>query len=205
MVKIDTKTYKIKEGSYYSTRNRKKQIILADSLRKENLHIKRYQHKDFGKTKSWPTFSISREGKIFQHYNPSYYTDFFGDKLIDKQSISIILENMGMLSWKFTKNKYTNWALDECDDLKIYEKEWKGCNYWESYTNEQFISCAQLCDYLIGKYKISRDCIGYNNYDEEAKKFEGIVTRSNFDQDYRDVNPSFDFRLFLNKLNIPII
>ena len=75
IMKIDKKTYKIDKKNYYQTKYTKKQIILAGSLRKDNYHIKRLQKKEYGKTKKWCTYSIARDGVIYQHYDPHYYSD----------------------------------------------------------------------------------------------------------------------------------
>jgi len=107
-MQIDKTTYKIKEVNRYRTQIAKTQIVLATSLRKDNYHIKRLLHKDFGKTKKWNTYTISRDGVVYQHYDDKYHTDFLGVKEVDKQSISIVLENMGCL-FQTSESKYINW------------------------------------------------------------------------------------------------
>lgn len=199
-MKIDKDTYKIPQKNFYKTKHKKKQIILAGSLRKDNLHIKRLSRKEYGNTKKWCTFSISREGAIYQHYDPRFYTDFMGIKTVDKQSISIVLENMG--SVYYDNDTWVNWALEECPENRVFEKNWKGCRYWEAYTENQFNSVVKLCLYLCDKYNIVLDSFGHNVSQENTKTFEGIVTRSNFDSEYEDLNPSFDFKRLLNELGI---
>jgi hypothetical protein len=201
-IKIDTETYQIPSNSFYKTKHKKNQIILAGSLRKENYHIKRFQKKNYGKTKKWCTYSISRSGTIYQHYDPKCYTDFMGIKDIDKHSISIVLENMGMVYFDVDSNMYLNWILEECDNDKVLELNWKSCRYWEKYTPEQFASTVDLCKSLCDTHKITLDSLGFNVYDPTTPKFKGIVTRSNFDSSYSDLNPSFDFKTFLNRLGI---
>jgi hypothetical protein len=125
-----------------------------------------------------------------------------GSKEIDKKSISIVLENMGMLFYDANKECFQNWINEECSDKLIYEKLWKNCRYWESYTTKQYDSLILLCQHLIKEFDIKRDALGYNVYHETTHIFEGIVTRSNFDSDFSDLNPSFDFQKFLKKLNI---
>ena len=66
---IDSSTYKVKEENRYKTQTPKTQIVLATSLRKDSYHITRLLHKDFGKTKKWNTYTISRDGIIYQHYD----------------------------------------------------------------------------------------------------------------------------------------
>jgi N-acetyl-anhydromuramyl-L-alanine amidase AmpD len=201
---IDKETYKIDKKNYYSSRYKKKQIILADSLRKESYHIKRLYKKENGNTKKWCTFTVSREGQIYQHYNPIFYSDFFGDKEIDKHSISIVLENMSMVYYDVANESYVNSLNEVCPIELVYEKPWKGCRYWEEYTNEQVDAVVELCDYLCDKYHIEKDTIGYNNYDPDSHLFCGVITRSNINQDYTDVNPHFNWKKLLNKFNIHV-
>lgn len=200
MIDIDNKIYTTK--NFYKSKYDKTQIILAGSLYKKNYHIKRMKYKDGGESKEWCTFSISRDGKIFQHYDPKYYSDFMHDKNIDKKSISIVLENMGMLFYDYESGSYLNWSHHKCDEDLVFERKWNGHTYWEKYTNEQHKSLVDLCNYLIDQFVIERDCLGFNVYHENTKNFDGIVTRSNYSQDHTDLNPSFDFKKFLTDLKI---
>lgn len=200
--KIDIETYAVEEYNYYHTKHKKNQIILAGSLRKDNFHIKHLQKKEYGKTKKWNTFTISREGEIFQHFDPKCYTDYMGIKDVDKHAISIVLENMGMVFYDYETGHFLNWVHEICDENLVYEKNWKTCRYWEMYADAQFSSLVELCEYLCEKYNIPLDSLGFNVHHEDTAKFKGIVTRSNFDVDYNDLNPSFNFKGFLEELEI---
>lgn len=193
---IDKKTYKIGRENHYVTKHKKKQIILAGSLRKENFHIKRLQRKDFGKTKKWPTYTISRQGVIYQHFDPKYYSDFMGIKNIDKHSISIVLENMGMVFFDYEADAFLNALHEECGEENVYERNWRGYSYCEKYTEEQYDATLNLCNFLCEKHSIPLDSLGMNVLHEEVVKFSGIVSRSNFDTEYTDLNPSFNFTRF---------
>lgn len=201
---LDKDTFKVDSKNYYPVKTKKTQIIIGGSLRKDSNHILHLQNKDFGATKKWPTFTITRGGKIYQHYDPIHYSDYMGIKEVDKKSVSIVLENMGMLFYESTKECFVNWVNEECSDKLIYEKLWKNSRYWEQYTDAQYESLACLCTYLCKEYEIHLDALGFNVYHEDTEKFQGIVTRSNYDPDYCDVNPSFDFQKFLKMLNISI-
>jgi len=108
-MKIDKKTHWVSIKNRYKTKPPKTQIVLGVSLRKENHHIIRLNHKEFGETKKWNTYTITRDGLVYQHYDPKYHTDFMGVKAGDKQSISIVFENMGHL-FKTKEGKYLNWV-----------------------------------------------------------------------------------------------
>lgn len=202
MVKINKKLYKVNDKNFYHTKHKKRQIILGGSLRKDHNHIIHLQNKKLGKTKTWNTFTISREGEIYQHFDPACYSDYMGIKDVDKHSISVVLENMGMVFYDFETNQYLNWIHESCDEDDIFEKNWKNSRYWETYPEEQFFATIELCEYLCKKYRIPLDSLGFNAYHEDTAKYEGIVCRSNFDSDYSDVNPSFSFKVFLNEIGV---
>ena len=67
----------------------------------------------------------------------------------------------------------------------------------EPYSEEQVKSAAELCLHLTETFKIKRNCIGHNTKFEGTEHFEGIVSKSNFDGKYTDLNPSFDFKNFI--------
>ena len=192
---IDKETYKIDSKNFYKTVTTKSQIILCGSLRKKNFAITRLQHKDFGKSKKWNTFTISREGIVYQHYDSKYYTDFLGIKEIDKQSISIVFENLGGLI-KLSENEYANWIYEMCPADNIFKRAWSNYMFWEKYTEAQINSCVELCKKLCEEFSIRTKVIGFNSFHKDTFKFNGIVTRSNYFEAATDLNPSFDFEEF---------
>lgn len=201
-IQIDKKTYKIGENNYYGAKHKKTQIILGDSNRQHNYHIFRLKKKDFGLSKKWPTFSIRRNGSVFQHYDPQFYSDYLGNKDVDKKSISIVLENMGALYFNNENNTYTNWINEICEDSLVFEKLWKNHRYWENYLPQQYLSLTLLINKLMCDFEIKRNCMGYSVFDEKTISFEGVVCRSNYNSDYYDLNPSFSFTELLKRLNI---
>jgi hypothetical protein len=50
---------------------------------------------------------------------------------------------------------------------------------------------------LLEKFSIDKKCIGHNTKVEGIEKYVGIVTKSNFDVEYTDVSPAFDFEQFV--------
>ena len=202
IMKIDKVTYKIEEKNYYKTKHKKTQIILGGTGRESNHHILRFQKREHGNYKGWNTFTISREGLIYQHYNPKCYTDFMGIKEVDKKSISILLENMGNVWYDGDDDKYINPLLEVCPEDLVYQKLWREMRYWEKYTDEQMESTVFLCKHLIKEYRIPLNCVGYHVLEDGLKDFEGITSRGNYDVKYLDLNPSFDFNIFMDKMGI---
>jgi hypothetical protein len=54
---------------------------------------------------------------------------------------------------------------------------------------------------LCEKFKIPKVCLGHNVKFDGVEYFKGVVSKSNFDFIYKDVNPSFNFKLFKEKLD----
>ncbi len=204
---LDKETHVLEAKNFHASKTKKTQIILAGSLRKESNHILHLKKKDFGMTKRWPTYTITREGVIYQHYEPIYYSDFMGNKELDKKSVSIVLENMGMLFYDVNKESFVNWINEECTDSKmIGERLWKNYRYWEKYTTAQYDSLTFLCNHLIKELDIKLDAVGHNVLATEVDMgaFQGITTRSNYDSEYTDLNPQFDWAKFLKMMDISI-
>ena len=200
-MKIDKKTHKVEDYNYYHTKHKKRQIILAGSLRANHNHLIHLKNKKRGKSKQWNTFTITREGNVYQHFDPRCYSDFMGVKDVDKHSISIVLENMGMVFYDYESGKYLNWIHEELEE-EPYELSWNNSRYWEEYTDAQFNATVELCKILCKKHRIPLACIGFNVYHHNTANYNGIVCRSNFDTDYNDLNPSFDFKNFLKEIGV---
>jgi len=188
---IDKETYKIKQDNRYKTKSPKTQIVIGMSLRKDSRHITRLQHKEYGKSKKWNTFTITRDGKVYQHYDDKYHTDFLGIKEGDKCSVSIVLENMGAL-FQIANGKHINWLNEVCDEVNVVERDWLGYIFWENFPDAQKESLVSLCKELCEKHNIPKKVIEFNHYHKQTHKFRGIVFRGNYIEDSSDMNPLLD-------------
>ena len=203
MMHIEKQTNKKKEKNRYKTKTNKTQIVIGCSLRKNNYHINRLSHKDYGNSKKWNTYSISRNGEIYEHYDPQYYSDFLDIKDSDKQSISIILENMGSVV-KFNDDTFINWIHESCDKKFVVKKNWMGQHFWESFPDKQFNAVIQLTEKLCNDFNIQKKVIEFHHYHKDTNKFNGIVLRSNYIEDSTDINPLFDLVKFNELLHLNI-
>jgi hypothetical protein len=61
-------------------------------------------------------------------------------------------------------------------------------------------SLVLLCEKLCLEFSIPRKSVGHNTKFEGIKNFDGIVSRSNYDSRFTDLNPSFDFELFKKEI-----
>ena len=195
---IDKKKYKISSKNRYNNKTAKTQIVIGTSLRKNHNQIIRLQNKDYGTTKSWSTYTIARDGTIYQHFDDKYYSDFIGIKDGDLHSISIVLENMGVL-FETVSGEFINWINEVCDSENVVKKQWQGFNYWERFPNSQINSFLYLCDMLCVKYSIPKKIIEFNHFHKDISKFRGIVFKGNYIDESTDTTPLLEISL-LNKL-----
>ena len=117
----------------------------------------------------------------------------------DKQSIIISLENLGWLEKEPLKNYHINW-IGSIYKEKVLDKKWRDYFFWEPYTKIQLDKTAELCKKLSKEHPINLTCIGHNTKTNRMETFNGILTRSNIDDDSTDVSPAFDFEYFIKKL-----
>jgi N-acetyl-anhydromuramyl-L-alanine amidase AmpD len=120
------------------------------------------------------------------------------NRSIDENAIIICLENLGCLKKNPISNTYTNWIGDIYKE-DVYQKKWRECFFWQPYDILQIKRLSELILKLCEKYGIENKCIGTNVKIAGIENYNGIITRSNFDSDYKDVSPAFDFKL-LKKL-----
>jgi hypothetical protein len=194
---IDKETYNLTEKNYYNIETNKKLIVLGNSLSDKDNHITGWENRMGGEYKKTSTYTIFRNGEIYEHFNPSYYSSFVENENVDKKIISITLENQGWLNKDLKNDRYFNWVGNIYKRNKsVYEKRWRGFVYWDSYTNKQMKSCVFLIKHLCDKFNIENKCVGHNTYIDGIDMFEGITYRSNFQREYTDLNPSWDFKKF---------
>tara|TARA_R110002126_G_scaffold252765_1_gene395833 strand:+ start:70 stop:372 length:303 start_codon:yes stop_codon:yes gene_type:complete len=94
---IDKKKYKLSDKNYNKKEFKKHQVVLGNSFADNLNHVKGWEYRLGGDYTKTSAYTIDRKGNIYQHYDPKYYSDFIGDKMIDKKSISITIENQGWL------------------------------------------------------------------------------------------------------------
>lgn len=196
---IDENSYKLTEKNYFKETYDKTQIIIGHTYRNNMLHYAEWIYRLNGKNKKTATFTINKDGKIYQHYNPSFYSSFI-NKEQDKASISIVLENVGWLRKDGISNKYLDWLGNEYkkQNEDVLNKRWRNYSYWDKYSNKQLESLKDLVTELCQEYNVPKNFIGHNVYDENIDLYKGIVFRSNYYQETTDVSPAFDFEYLKN-------
>jgi N-acetyl-anhydromuramyl-L-alanine amidase AmpD len=173
----------------------KKQIILCHTSRDIEEYLVSLKFRYNSNYDKIPNYIITKNGKVLQLIPNEGYTNFFNDDTINKNGVIVCLENLGWVEKKPLTNYHINWK-GSIYNQEVYEKKWRDYFFWETYTDSQIKSTAELCNNLIDTLKINRSCVGHNTKIEGIKNFEGIVSRSNFSGRYTDLNPSFNFETF---------
>lgn len=177
----------------------KKQIILTHTSRVLNDYISSLKYRYNGKNKKLPHYIIDRNGRIFNIIPPSTYSEFFDNKKLNKNSIIINLENLGWLRKNPLTNGFINWIGNTYSD-NIFEKKWRGYFFWQPYTEKQVEALSELVIYLCDDFNIPKNCIGHNVKVDKIENYNGVFTKSNYDKESTDLNPAFDFDIFINKI-----
>lgn len=196
---IDTETYRLTEKNYHKEIYDKTQIIIGHTSQKGMLHYAGWIYRLNGKNKKTANFTITKEGTVYQHYDPIHYSTFINNQQ-DKASISITLENMGWFRKDAMVDRYVDWLGDgyKKNNEEVLNKRWRNYTYWDRYTEKQMKSLTELLIELCQTYNISKDFIGHNVFDENVDLFKGITFRSNYYQESTDVSPAFDMEVLKN-------
>jgi N-acetyl-anhydromuramyl-L-alanine amidase AmpD len=174
---------------------RKKQIILCHTSREVQEYLTSLKHRYNGQYDKIPNYIITRKGEILQLLEDNTYSNYLDDESTNKNSIIISLENLGWLEKKPLTNYYINWKGSIYNE-KAYEKKWRDFFFWQPYTPIQIEMTAELCNYLSDTLNINKRCVGHNTRFAGVSSYEGIVSKSNYDSSFTDLNPSFNFEEF---------
>jgi len=185
-----------KESGKYKN---KKQIILTHTSRVINDYISSLKYRYNGKNKKLPHYIIDRNGRILNIIPPNTYSEFFDNKKLNKNSIIINLENLGWLRKNPLTNGFINWIGNTYSD-NVVEKKWRGHFFWQPYTERQVEALSELVIYLCNDFNIPKSCIGHNVKVDKIENYNGVFTKSNYDKESTDLNPAFDFDIFINKI-----
>jgi hypothetical protein len=175
---------------------KKTQILLFDTFRRTEDYIAKIKYRRDGAFTDIPHYIVNKLGIVHSIFDTKYYSVTFDDPTIDKKIIKIAIENLGWLNKNTITGVLYNWIGDAYRS-EPYTKSWRNHIFWDKYTDSQLNSIVMLCDMLCDKHNIPKQSVPsqglYNNVD----KIEGIICKSNFSDIYTDINPSFNFNIFL--------
>ena len=178
---------------------KKYQIILTHTSRNINDYLQLLKYRNNGKYNRIPNYIITREGKILQLLGNEGHSDYFSNPNINRNSIIVSLENLGWLHKEPLTNHYVNWIGDIYKG-NVFEKKWRDYYFWQPYTSVQIDSTSKLCNELFKDMSIKRQIVEHNTKITGIEKYCGVVTKSNFNTNFTDVSPAFNFEEFLKKI-----
>lgn len=178
----------------------KNQIVLCNTSREIEEYLISLKFRYNGKYNIVPHFVITKTGEIYQLLDEKSNTNMFKEINLNKNKIFISFENLGWLAKKPFSSDYINWK-DDIYKGEVFNKKWRNNNYWDTYTEEQINISSVLCLKLMEELNIDKKFIGHNTKVKDIGNFGGVVSRSNFSEIYTDINPSFNFKLFLKNIN----
>ena len=193
----------IKYGNFkpLGKQKKKNQIILTHTGRNVENYLASLLYRCNGKFDRIPNYVIKKNGDILQLLDNIEHTNYFNEPNINRNGIIISLENLGWLEKQPLENYYVNWIGDIYKGIP-YERKWRDYFFWDKYTSSQIESLGYLLKIIMDEMKITIEITGHNTKINGIEIFKGIVSRSNFDVNYTDVNPSFDFDKLRNIIDI---
>jgi N-acetyl-anhydromuramyl-L-alanine amidase AmpD len=178
---------------------KKYQIILTHTSRNINDYLQLLKYRNNGKYNRIPNYIITRDGKTLQLLGNEGHSDYFSNPNINRNSIIVSLENLGWLHKEPLTNHYVNWIGDIYKG-NVFEKKWRDYYFWQPYTSIQLDSTSKLCNELFRDMSIKRQIVEHNTKITGIEKYCGVVTKSNFNTNFTDVSPAFNFEEFLKKI-----
>lgn len=188
---IDKKSLNHSKKSY-----KKKQILLYDTKRRIDDFVNKIKYRQNGEYEDIPHFIVSKLGHVYSIMDPKYSSKTFGVDQVDQQQIKIAIENLGWLSKNTITGYFSNWIGDPYRS-EPYVRSWRDRFYWDRYSDDQLKSLLDLCVWICDNHNIKKNIVPTNGFIENVEKFRGIVCKSNFSNIYTDINPSFNFKIFI--------
>jgi hypothetical protein len=220
---LKMKRINLNESKYYQEVTPKSIIVLHHTESREDLRtdLETFANDPLRIT---PNIIILRDGTAHQLFSSSYWSHHIGlDKrtikelgfedfnsrndTLEKSSISIELDNLGNLL-KLDTNRYrtVHGGTHTIDDSLVteYNKPFKGCTHFESYTDEQLNTLGELLVYfnqeLDIKIKYKEDMFNFNLDALKGKK--GLWSHGSFIESKSDCHPDTKLIELLKKINI---
>jgi N-acetyl-anhydromuramyl-L-alanine amidase AmpD len=198
---IDRKTYKLEPKNYTPIESKKTRIVLGHTNNYDMKHFIGWQKRLNGKYQKTAHFTISKDGNVYEHFDPKFYSSYFKYHDLNSKSIVVLLENEGYLIKDSKNQQFITWLGDIYKGgSDVLEKKWRNLNYWAPYTKEQMNSAVELVNTLCDDFNIPRDTINHNTKLNSLGDFSGILYKANLDKFYTDLNPTWDFEVFKNKI-----
>lgn len=201
---IDKETYYLTTNNYIGEETDKDKIVIGNTFSTNMNHYIGWSTRYNGKYKKTANYTVRLDGSIYEHFSPKYHSNFTDYISLDKTIISIVLENEGWLIKDLNnENVYiTNFGniYNRVDDIII--RKWRSNKYWAPYTDKQLESTAKLVIKLCDEFNIPLEVINHNTKINKVNDYKGVLYKSNLNQYFTDVNPSWDFIRFKDNVEL---
>jgi len=181
-------------AKHLNTKGENRQILLCNTHRESKYFLDTIKYRANGNYKKIPNFLIKKNGEVVNIHQEDVTSFFLPGYKIKSGVVVVCLENKGWLRRRSKDGKYVDW-LDDIYDSKVCEKKWRGKLFWDSYTDLQIKKTSKIVDKICKKYNIPKISTGHNVFMEDVEYFKGIVSRSNYNEYWTDINPTFNFEL----------
>jgi hypothetical protein len=199
---IINKDYKLTSDNFYTEEFEKTQIVIGNTWSMNMTHYDLWLNKSNGNFKGVAPYTIALDGTVYEHYDPKYYSKTITLEDWDEFIIPIVVENEGWLTKDYKNNELLTWCGDiyKREGGKTLNSKWRGKLEWALYNDAQLDSLVELCDTLIEKFGIKRFVSSHNTKIIDIAEKKGIYYRSNYNANYLDVSPAFNFKEFKNRI-----
>jgi len=159
-------------------------------------------------------FVIGRNGIIYNLFPSKYWSYHLGPGAIggntgmSRESIGIEISNIGPLK-KIGDNLVTTYSdtdiyctLAETQYYTRLNTQYRGYEYFATYTNAQYDAIAKLIKFLCARYNIPKSFLNESQRyeimtDTGFRNFTGIATHVNCRTQKVDIGPAFDWKKVL--------
>lgn len=197
---IINKDHIVANNQFSKQQSVKTQILLAHTSSSLSDYFIKIANRWNGGYDASFTYTIGIDGTVYQHYNPTHYSNLFDKQVLDSKIISIGLENKGWLHQKSENGAYFDWKGDIYTGV-VVGKSWRGYNKWAEYSPEQTEAMLELINMLIKDFNIKPKFSGNNLPLDRADEFEGVLNRSNYFKCYYDLSPAAQFEHISEHIN----
>lgn len=199
---IDKKKFSLTKKNYVQTITEKKQIVLGNTMNNDMKHVIGWKNRYNGNYKKTAAFTISANGEIYRHFDPKYKSLYFDNFILDNKSIVILIENDGYLIKDEDENHFITWFETIYNGIadEVLEKRWRGKRYWAPYNDKQIESTINLINELCETFNIDKTIFGHNTKVDNLLGYNGVLYKSNINKNYLDLNPSWDFKEFKERI-----
>jgi N-acetyl-anhydromuramyl-L-alanine amidase AmpD len=178
---------------------KKHQIILTNTSRNIEDYLSALKNRFNGSYHRIPNYIVTREGKILKLLSNIEHSNYFVNNNLNRNSIIVCLENLGWLQKEPLNDRYVNWIGDIYKG-NVFERKWRDYYFWHPYTTTQIENTGKLCKEIMKEMSIPNQTVEHNTKIIGIDKYDGVVSKSNFNEKFTDVNPSFNFELFLKTI-----